>query len=167
MGRFAWLPFVLLLAGCGPKEPPSVPPTRAEIWTEIQPLAVRYRIEPEFIYALVAAESNFDPRARNEEARGLLQLKPAAWQTVSRDPYEPAVWDWRKNLRVGVEYLAWCRHTLHQRDRFSYPALLASFHYGLEAMGRRDFDPAAFAVPDSRIYRELWRGNLKPIAPPP
>ena len=57
----------------------TVVPGRAEIWAEIQPLALRYRIEPEFIYGLVAAESNFDARARNEEARGKRELSyPAA-----------------------------------------------------------------------------------------
>ena len=130
------------------------------------PHAVRYRFAPELIDALVAAESNFEAGARHGEARGLFQLKPEAWRTVSADPYEPGVWDWRTNLRVGVEYLAWCRHTLHRHDKFSYPALLACFHHGLEHMRQRDFAPGRVAVPDNRIYRELWAGNLQPVPPP-
>ena len=64
---------VLALAACTRPAPPAeLPPTRPEIWAAIQPLAARYRIAPGFIYALVAAESDFNPRARNGQARGLL-----------------------------------------------------------------------------------------------
>jgi soluble lytic murein transglycosylase-like protein len=159
---------VLALAGCrrdgaAPAEPP---PTRTEIWAAIQPLAQRYRLEPAFIYALVAAESNFDPQARNGDARGLLQVKPAAWRTVSTAPYEPAVWHWRGNLQAGVDYLAYSRAYLHRKTTFSYPLLLASFHYGLEYVEERDFRVDRIPIPENRIYRELWSGNLTPVPPP-
>src|SRR2546430_460762 len=146
-----------LLGGCGRRI--EAPPTRAEIWAAIQPRAQRYRLEPEFIYALVAAESNFDPRARHGDARGLLQIKPAAWREVSRQPYEPAVWDWRVNLEVGVDYLAFSRSYLHQKTTYSDGLLLAAFHYGLEYVEERRFDLSRVPVPDNAIYRELWRGN--------
>jgi soluble lytic murein transglycosylase-like protein len=156
----------LLAAGCGRKQAAADPATRETIWAAIQPHAERYRMDPAFIFALVAAESNFDPMARNGEARGLLQIKPGAWRTVSREPYEPAVWVWRKNLAAGVDYLAWCRSALHQRRKFSYPLLLASFHYGLDYVEARDFDLDRIEAPANAIYRELWRGNLAPVAPP-
>lgn len=144
----------------------SAPPTRAEIWAAIQPLAERYRMEPAFIYALAAAESNFDARARNGDARGLLQLKPRAWRTVSALPYEPNVWNWRTNLEAGVDYLAYSRSYLHKKTTFSYPLLLAAFHYGLDYVEDRQFDVSRVPVPDNRIYRELWRGNLAPVPMP-
>jgi soluble lytic murein transglycosylase-like protein len=159
----AALPFS---AGCGRSAAPADPATRETVWAAIQPHAARYRMEPAFIYALVAAESNFDPRARNGEARGLLQLKPAAWREVTRAPYEPAVWDWRQNLATGVEYLAWCRSYLHRKGKFSYPLLLAAFHNGMDHVEQRDFDPDRLAVPANPIFRELWRGNLAPVPPP-
>lgn len=155
----------LLVAACAPpRERQTV--SREEVWAAIQPLAQRYRLDARFIYALVAAESNFDARARNGEARGLLQIKPKAWRTVSREPYEPAVWDWRRNLEVGVEYLAWCRGYLHQKNKFSYPLLLAAFHYGLDYVAERGFDARRLDPPDNPIYRQLWRGNLAPVPPP-
>jgi soluble lytic murein transglycosylase-like protein len=154
----------LVLGGC--ERPTEAPPTRGEIWTAIQPLAQRYRLEPEFIFALVAAESNFDPQARNGEARGLLQLKPVAWRAVSQRPYEPAVWDWRVNLEVGVDYLAYTRSYLHKRTTFSDPLLLAAFHYGLDYVEERRFDVNRVPIPDNAIYRELWRGNRTPVKPP-
>ena len=157
----------LLVPGCG-RQPAAEadPATREAVWAAIQPHAARYRMEPAFIFALVAAESNFNAQAQNGEARGLLQLKPAAWREVSREPYEPAVWQWRKNLATGVDYLAWCRHTLHEKNKFSYPALLAAFHYGLDYVEERDYDPRRIDPPDNAIYRELWRGNLAPVPVP-
>jgi soluble lytic murein transglycosylase-like protein len=165
----------LSLAGCRQENstPPgsadfaaSSVPTHAEIFGVIEVQAARYRMEPGFVYALVAAESNFDPRARNGEARGLMQLKPAAWRTVSSVPYEPTVWDWRANLEVGIDYLAHSRAYLHQKKVFSYPLLLAAFHYGLDHVADRDFDLSRLKIPDNEIYRELWAGNLAPLPRP-
>ena len=167
--RAVWVTLlVLALAGCrrDGSALPEQPPTRSEIWAAIQPLAQRYRLEPAFIYALVAAESNFDPQARNGDARGLLQLKPVAWRAVATEPYEPAVWHWRDNLQAGVDYLAYSRAYLHRKTTFSYPLLLASFHYGLEYVEERDFRVDRIPIPDNRIYRELWSGNLAPVPPP-
>jgi soluble lytic murein transglycosylase-like protein len=157
----------LLAAGCGRQATVAAgPATRETVWAAIQPHAARYRIEPAFIYALVAAESNFNPKARNSEARGLLQLKPAAWREVSRAPYEPDVWDWRKNLEAGVDYLAWCRSYLHRKQKFSYPLLLAAFHYGIDYVEQRDFDLRRIELPENEIYRSMWQGNLAPLPPP-
>ena len=135
-------------------------------YARLEPLAARYRLEPGFIYALVAAESNFNPQARNGEARGLLQLKPVAWRTVNRAPYEPGVWSWRENLATGVDYLMWCRSYLHRKGKFSEPLLLASFHYGMDYVEDRNFDLGRLDEPAGPIYRELWRGNLSPVPPP-
>lgn len=123
-------------------------------------------MEPAFIYALVAAESNFDARAQNGEARGLMQLKPAAWRAVSAVPYATAVWDWRQNIEMGIDYLAYSRSYLHRKTTFSYPRLLAAFHYGIDYLEARNFDVRRVPVPDNEIYRKLWRGNLTPIAAP-
>lgn len=168
-------PLLLLLGGLAacsrrgpaPADPGATPPpSHAEIWAAIQPVAARYRIEPAFVYALVAAESNFDIRAHRGEARGLLQLTPRAWRAVSLQPYEPTVWDWRANLAAGIDYLAYSRSYLHKKTAFSYPLLLAAFHYGLDYVEERRFDVSRVPVPDSQIYRELWRGNLTPVPAP-
>ncbi|MBL9215058.1 MAG: lytic transglycosylase domain-containing protein [Opitutaceae bacterium] len=154
-------------AGCGRRPPlPEDPATPETVWEAIHPLAARYRLEPAYVYAIVAAESNFDPRARNGEARGLMQLKPAAWRTVSREPYEPAVWDWRRNLAAGIDYLAWCRSYLHEKSRFSEPLLLAAFHYGIDYVEERGFDPGRIERPVHPVYRRLWAGDLAPVPPP-
>ncbi len=167
-----WFLVCLLIVACsrsndGKNNPASEPlPSRAEIWAAIQPLAQRYQLSPEFVYAVVAAESNFDPRAQNGDACGLMQLKPAAWQSVSTLPYEPTVWRWRKNLEAGIDYLAYVRSAIHRKTTFSYPLLLGSFHYGLQYVEERSFDVHRIPVPDNAIYRELWSGNLAPVPPP-
>ena len=163
-------PIVLSLTGCrrdrtaNPEE--ARPPTRSEIWAAIQPLATRYHLSSAFIYALVAAESNFDAQARNGAARGLLQIKPLAWHAVSTLSYEPGVWNWRTNLEVGVDYLAYSQAYLRRKTTLSYPLLLAAFHYGLDYVEDRDFQLVRIRVPDNVIYRELWSGNLAPVPPP-
>lgn len=141
-------------------------PARTEIWAFIESRAAHYRLEPAFVYALVAAESNFDPRARNGEACGLLQIKPVAWREVSTAPFEPGVWDWRTNLEVGIDYLAFTRAYLHRKNVFSYPLLLAAFHYGIEQVENRGFDVRQVTIPKNEIYRQLWAGSLAPIPPP-
>ncbi len=156
----------LLLAGAGPALHAAEVIPREQVWAALQAHAKRYQIEATFIYALVAAESNFDAAARNGEARGLLQLKPGAWRAVTTTAYEPDVWEWRTNLRAGIEYLAYCRHALHEKNKFSYPLLLAAFHYGLDAVESANWDVGKFDPPDNPIYRELWRGNLSPVVPP-
>ena len=154
---------LLALAGCVPRREPV---DRREVWRAIQPTAARYRLDPAFIYALAAAESDFDARARHGDARGLLQLKPAAWATVSSRPYEPTVWDWRANLETGIDYLAWCRHALHRRDRYSDRLLLAAFHYGFDYVEAHGFDERRIPRPDHPLYRQLWQGDLRPLDPP-
>jgi len=157
-------------AACSRTVPPentvSRAPTRTEILAVIETKAAPYRIDPAFIYALVAAESNFDPRARNGDACGLLQLKPIAWRTVETAPFEPNVWDWQANLAAGIDYLAYTRAYLHRKNVFSYPLLLAAFHYGLEYVEDRRFDLGRIAVPENEIYRQLWAGNLAPVPLP-
>ena len=162
------LAFVIMLGcGCGRPAPADIQiPTRAEIWAAIQPDAERYRLEPTFVYALVAAESNFDPRARRGDVCGLLQLSPGAWRTVSERPYDPIVWEWRANLAVGIDYLAHLRSELHRKTTFSYPKLAAAFHHGPAALEGRGFDERRLPVPDNPIFQELWRGNLAPVEPP-
>ncbi len=160
-GLVLLLPFVI--AGCVAQREPV---DRLEVWRAIQAPAGRYRLDPRFVYALVAAESDFDARACNGEARGLLQIKPAAWATVSAQPYEPAVWDWRTNLETGVDYLAWCRHALHAHGHDSARLLLAAFHYGFDYVEARGFDERSIPRPEHPLYRQLWAGNLRPLEPP-
>lgn len=67
-------------------------------------LAPGYGIRPRFALAVIAVESNFEPRARSpKDARGLMQLIPdTATRFRVRDAFDPA-----ENVHGGLAYLRW------------------------------------------------------------
>lgn len=111
-------------------------------------------------------ESDFNPRAKRGENRGLLQIKPKGWRAVSSLPYETAVWDWRTNLTVGLDALAQIKRELDAKDMFSYPLLWASYHYGYDYVAAREFDMSRIPRPSDQIAYRLWSGEIHPLAPP-
>jgi soluble lytic murein transglycosylase-like protein len=162
----------LALSGCSPRTgdaPAQLPTTVAAqgaIWAAIQPLAAHRGLDPLFVYAMVKMESNFDPRARKGEARGLMQVKPRIWRGVTRLPYETLVWNWRTNLAVGVEQLAVLKNALTEKGAFSYPMLWASYHYGMEFTAAHRFDMSMVPRPSDPVSYRLWSGDAHPIDPP-
>lgn len=135
------------------------------VWAELEPLAESAGLEPEFVYAIAWAESSLNAKARNGRARGLMQLTPLAWEEVSERPFRDA-WRWRVNLEVGVDYLAFCRDFLVERDAFSYRLLAASYRYGPYAVAAADFELSNLEEPRNLIYQELWRGHVSPVEVP-
>lgn len=122
-------------------------------------------IDPDFVYAIAWAESSLRPHARTGVARGLMQLGRAAWQDVSDRPYRQA-WNWKRNVDVAVEYLAYCRRRLEQADAFSYPVLAAAYRYGPGYVARLDYDISRMKSPRNLIYAELLAGDRRPVPPP-
>jgi soluble lytic murein transglycosylase-like protein len=170
--KYALIASALILAGCAPREgnvPEDVPSSlaaRRKIWEVIQPLATAKRIDPGFVYALVKIESNFDPHARNGEARGLLQIKPRAWRAVSSLPYETQAWEWRSNLAVGIDGLARIKQALSARGSFTYPLLWASYHFGYDYVASRGFDMSRIPRPSDPVSYRLWSGDVHPVPVP-
>lgn len=74
----------------------------------IRQAAQRHRLDPALVAAVVAAESNFKPKAKSsKEAQGLMQLIPAtAARFGVRDPWDPV-----QNLQGGTKYLRWLLDT--------------------------------------------------------
>ncbi|MCC5789416.1 MAG: lytic transglycosylase domain-containing protein [Opitutales bacterium] len=144
--------------------PPAVVPENL-VWREAERLGKRYDIDPGFIYAIAFAESSFDAHARNQTARGMMQLTPPAWEEVSEQPFWRA-WNWRVNLRVGVEYLDFCRQLLVEADSFSYPLLAASYRFGPYAVRRAEYRMANLPETRNRIYQSLFAGELRPLPRP-
>jgi soluble lytic murein transglycosylase-like protein len=64
--------------------------------------ASRHSLQPDFVRAVIQAESAFNPRARSPKgAMGLMQLMPAtAAEYRVMNAYDPA-----ENIRAGVSYL--------------------------------------------------------------
>ena len=66
--------------------------------------AREFKIDPRLVFAIMRAESNFDPAARSpKNARGLMQLMPeTAERFAVGNVHDPA-----QNVRGGIRYLRW------------------------------------------------------------
>jgi soluble lytic murein transglycosylase-like protein len=79
-------------------------PQRRKILAIVDRLAPEYGIHPGLAFAVIRAESNFNPQAvSHKNAQGLMQLIPetAARFRVSK-PFDP-----EQNIRGGLSYLRW------------------------------------------------------------
>jgi soluble lytic murein transglycosylase-like protein len=89
-----------------PAPPPLQPPPNAPppIVNFVKVIAPDYKLDPQFVLAIIATESNFDPFAVSpKNARGLMQLIPdTAVRFGVRNPMDPA-----QNIRGGMAYLRW------------------------------------------------------------
>jgi len=70
----------------------------------VRSMAPKYRLDPNLVFAMIEAESGFNPKAlSSENAQGLMQLIPATAERFGvRD-----VWDPEQNLKGGMAYLRW------------------------------------------------------------
>lgn len=101
---------------------------RAAIYDDlITGYANQHDLSPEFVRAVIQAESAFNPRARSVKgAMGLMQLMPetaAAYRVL--DPYNPA-----ENIRAGVAYLK----SLMDRYNNDVAVALAAYNAGPTAV---------------------------------
>jgi len=107
-------------------EAPGVPVAVDELISELAP---RFSLDPKLVHTVVAAESNFNPRAESPKgAQGLMQLMPA---TASRFGVHD-VWDPEENLTGGMRYLAW----LLAYYRGDLTRVLAAYNAGEAAVDR-------------------------------
>jgi len=106
---------------------PRRPVTRAKIATHIAHAATRYRMSEELVAAVIAVESEFNPRAVSRRgARGLMQLMPdTAAMLGVRDPFDP-----RQNIDGGARYLK----DLMRRFDDDLPLALAAYNAGIPAV---------------------------------
>lgn len=157
--------FGLLMVIFGEWNRPARYIPRADVWKVVEREAAKYGLEPSFVFAIIAAESSFNERARNQDARGLMQLRPLAWREVSETPYTDA-WQWEQNIAVGTAYLGYLKGRLEKKGEFSYPLLAASYRYGPTRVARSDYQLQALPTPRNKIYQELRKGNLSPVETP-
>lgn len=120
-------------------EAPGVPAAVDELIAELAP---RFSLDPKLVRAVVAAESNFNPRAQSHKgAQGLMQLIPA---TATRFGVKN-VWDPKENLVGGMRYLA----SLLAYYRGDLTRVLAAYNAGEVAVDRyRGIPPYA----ETRVY---------------
>jgi len=79
-------------------------PQRRQILAIVDRLAPEYGIHPGLAFAVIRAESNFNPQAiSHKNAQGLMQLIPeTAARFQVRKPFDP-----EQNIRGGLAYLRW------------------------------------------------------------
>ena len=82
----------------------DLPPYKEKIAELVTALAPAYTVAPRLALAVIAVESNFDPKARSpKNARGLMQLIP---ETATRFRVGNS-FDIGDNVRGGLAYLRW------------------------------------------------------------
>lgn len=104
-------------------EESAATPTLAEIMAQIDEVATRHRVPPRLVAAVIAVESEFNPRAVSRRgAQGLMQLMPATASSLDvQDSF-----DTRENIEGGVRHL----RVLMDRYRNDLPVVLAAYNAG-------------------------------------
>jgi TPR repeat protein len=104
-------------------------PDRPTIETWVRLLAPEYGLDPRLVLALIAVESNFDPRALSpRNAHGLMQLLP---ETAKRFAVSN-IWDPVQNISGGLSYLRWLMEYYSGKVRL----VLSAYNAGEEAVDR-------------------------------
>lgn len=113
-------------------------------WDEhIRSAAERHGVAPPLLKAVMAAESNFNPRAVSEKgATGLMQLMPA----TARDMYVTDAFDPAQNIDGGARYL----RLLQDRFGGDLERVLAAYNAGPEAVRRSG--GAVPRIPETQAY---------------
>ena len=103
--------------------------TPPELDPHITAAALRYRIPPALVRAIMHTESNFNPNALSHKgASGLMQLMPA----TATDMYVKDIFDERDNIEGGVRYL----RVLANMFDGDMVKMVAAYNAGPEAVKR-------------------------------
>ncbi len=108
---------------------PRMPLIQAPYGDMIQSAARKYSVDADLIFSVIAAESNFNPRAISRRgARGLMQLLPATGTRFGvKDIFDPA-----QNIDAGTQYL----RELMARYQGDLVLTLAAYNAGPGAVQR-------------------------------
>lgn len=128
-------------------------PKRVDIDTHIEEVATQHGVAPKLVAAIVAVESQFNPRAVSRRgAEGLMQLMPATAAHLDvDDPFDP-----RDNIDGGVRHLK----RLMKRFHNDLPLVLAAYNAGEQAVIQHG------GVPPYRETRRYVRRILRRIGHP-
>jgi hypothetical protein len=108
---------------------PAKKPTPEALATHVHNAAARHGVPPTLLAAVIAVESEFNPRAvSNRGAVGLMQLMPMTAVLLGvRNAYDP-----HENVHGGARYL----RDLLERFDYDVPLALAAYNAGPQAVVR-------------------------------
>jgi len=126
----------------------------------IHAAAKRYSVDADLITSVIAAESNFDPKAiSRRNARGLMQLLPAtATHFGVKDIFDP-----QENIEAGTHYLSDLL-ALYKND---LALTLAAYNAGPERVQRYGQRVPPYAETISYVRRVKNTYNQRKSGPPP
>lgn len=131
-------------------QPIEPAPNDAPFGDLIRKAAGEHGVDPSLVTGVIAAESNFQPRAVSpKRALGLMQLMPpTAARFAVQDPFDPA-----QNIDAGTRYLK----ALLARYRQNVPLALAAYNAGPERVEQYRGVPP---FPETRAYIQRVRRSL-------
>lgn len=117
--------------------------------------AQKYQFPPELIAAIIARESDFDPRSTAPDGgKGLMQLMPAVCaQYRCRDPFDPEA-----NVETGTAHLARLRSFF---DRVPDPAERVKFALAAYNGGPGHVFDARALAKKLKLDPDKWHGNVE------
>lgn len=133
------------------------PSPRAAVYDDlIEANATQHALSPDFVRAVIQAESAFNPYARSPKgAMGLMQLMPStAAEYRVLNAYNPA-----ENIRAGVAYLK----SLLTRFNDDVSLALAAYNAGPKAVEK--YGNTVPPYKETRNYVSRIRANSGPAAP--
>jgi hypothetical protein len=135
--------------------PAAAPMPRYPYDALIRAAALRHRLDEKLVASVIAAESNFDPRAISpKNARGLMQLLPDTARRLGvTDIFDP-----EQNINAGTRYL---RELLDRYDG-DLTLALAAYNAGPERVAQYNGVPP---FPETRAYLSRISARLKDTAP--
>jgi soluble lytic murein transglycosylase-like protein len=126
----------------------------------VRAAAKRYSVDADLITSVIAAESNFDPKAiSRRDARGLMQLLPA---TASRLGVKN-IFDPQENIEAGTHYLS----DLLQLYKNDLSLTLAAYNAGPERVQQYGKRVPPFAETISYIRRVQQTYEHRKVGGPP
>jgi len=156
------------VAGIEPEEIfypiPRVESAKSPYRDLIRSAAARYAVDPDLISSVIAAESNFNPKAiSRKNARGLMQLLP---ETATRLGVKN-IFDPQENIEAGTHYL---RELLDRYDNNLILAL-AAYNAGPQRVGQfKTVPPYRETISYIRRVQQTYKTRKSaaqtPAAPP-
>ncbi len=127
----------------------------------VEHYAIKYRVPPELIAALIDVESRWNPRAvSNKGAMGLMQLMPATARRFGA--FQP--FDIEQNIAAGTRYVTTLMWEFHGDLRLVAAAYYAGDHWvGKKRLNYRNDDVIAYV----RAVRRQYMMRKYAAAPPP